>query len=116
MTTAYHTMYRWARKTTSSFFGELRHTPAERCDHDHGNDAFAYQLRHWPDLPFTAKTADVLRTLSVMSHRPVNRRWILATSRMKDAQVDVLLERLRAQGALTVTELKHTRAAPARLN
>src|SRR4051812_42563581 len=103
MPSAYDTLFQWARKTTSSFFGEL--LPGHEPEADSAPDGLAYQLKHWPDLPAITRTAPVLRTLSVMSHRPVNRRWILTTSGMKPHEVDGLLQCLVDQDAVTITDL-----------
>lgn len=40
----------------------------------------------------------------MMSHRPVNRRWILNNSRMNAGEVDGLLRRLVRQGAVHVID------------
>lgn len=71
---------------------------------EHAGDNLVYRLRHWPRIPSASKTADILRTLSVMSHRPVNRRWILNHSRMNAGEVDGLLRRLVSQGAVHVID------------
>ena len=68
------------------------------------HDGLIYRLKSWPELPSFIKTAGLLRTLSVMSQRPVNRRWILATSKMRSSQVDHLLRRLVKEGAVEVID------------
>ena len=103
MPSAYDTLFRWACKTTSTLFGEL--LPGLEPEDEGEPDGLAYQLKHWPDLPCASRTAPVLRTLSVMSHRQVNRRWILASSGMKPGEVDGLLQYLVDQDAVTVTDL-----------
>ncbi|MBC7604931.1 MAG: hypothetical protein H7255_20020 [Ramlibacter sp.] len=105
MTSAFDTFSNWARKTTSSF-GELLSLPA-RVDHEDLGGGLLYRLKHWPDLPSEMHTAAVLRTLSVMSQRPVNRRWIMVTSRLSKAEVNALLKRLVKQDAVTVTDISH---------
>ncbi|MDP3618807.1 MAG: hypothetical protein Q8R63_03340 [Ramlibacter sp.] len=102
MTTVFNSISSWARKTSTSF-AELRMSVMPRPEPDDAGDGLAYQLRHWPDLS-GARTADVLRALSVMSHRPVNRRWILASTRLTAVQVDSLIARLIAQDAVTVID------------
>jgi hypothetical protein len=101
----------WARRTTTSFAELLvfndPHEPETASD-----DGLIYRLKHWPDLAEASKTADIYRTLSMMSHRPVNRRWILSTSRMSPAQVDALLRRLVADGAVEVTDTSAFAAQP----
>lgn len=103
MPSVYDTLFNWARKTTTSF-AELRFVPSERVEVDSDGDGLIYRLKHWPELPTASRTADVLRTLSVMSHRPVNRHWILAHSRLPAAQVDKLLQRLVADDAVEVID------------
>ena len=104
MNSVYDTIYEWARKTTTSF-SELCMQPRESqgLDIDLG-DSLIYRLKRWPDLPSQARTAGVLRTLSVMSSRPVNRQWILSTSRLRADQVDRLLKRLTDEGAVEVID------------
>ena len=70
-----------------------------------------YRLRHWPELPENLHTADVLRALSVMSSRPVNRQWILRHSRLKPQVLDRLLARLAESGDLEVLDTSKFRAA-----
>ena len=75
---------------------------------DEGADApasnFIYRLKTWPDLADEARTADVFRILSVMSSRPVNRNWLLTTSRMHPAHVDQFLRELTEAGAVEVID------------
>ena len=104
MASVYDTLYLWARKTTTTFADFLvsgvdRDDPADTTP-----GGLIYRLKHWPDLTPRQRTADVLRTLSVMSHRPVNKTWILASSHLTSKQVDVLLERLVEQGAVEVID------------
>lgn len=103
MPSVYDTLYRWARRTTTSF-AELRFVPSERHAIDHDDDGLIYRLKHWPDLPTATRTAGVLRALSVMSNRPVNRHWILANSRLQAHDVDRLLARLVEQDAVEVID------------
>jgi hypothetical protein len=103
MPSVYDTLYRWARRTTTSF-AELRFVPSERHAVDHEGDGLIYRLKHWPELPTPVRTADVLRALSVMSNRPVNRHWILANSKLQAQDVDRLLARLVEQGAVEVID------------
>jgi hypothetical protein len=98
------TIFQWARKTTSSLM-ELHFLPTEPpVSEDAPADGLIYRLKHWPDLPCHHKTADVLRVLSVMSNRPVNRHWILANSKLRGEQVDRLLQRLVDDGAVDVID------------
>ena len=103
MPSVYDTLYRWARRTTTSF-AELRFVPSQRPEPDADSGGLIYRLKQWPELPTNARTADVLRTLSVMSSRPVNRRWILAHSRLRAADVDRLLQHLVEQDAVEVID------------
>ena len=103
MAGVYDTLYNWARKTTTSI-GELRFVPSQRDDLDIDNDGLIYRLKHWPELPTQNRTADVFRALSVMSTRPINKRWILAHSKLQAEQLDELLLRLIAEGAVEVID------------
>jgi hypothetical protein len=67
-------------------------------------DQLIYRLRHWPRIPSTWKTADILRTLSVMSSRPVNRRWIAGHSRLDPRGVDLFVQMLVDQGAVDIVD------------
>ena len=103
MPSVYDTIYNWARKTNTSF-AELRFLPSGRDDMGQDGDGLIYRLRYWPDLPAASRTADVFRTLSVMSHRPVNRHWILTHSKLQASQVDRLLQRLIDEDAVEVID------------
>lgn len=99
----------WARRTRSSFVprGWRVSTPAR---HPHpvveepADDNLVYRLKRWPDLPSAARTADVLRLLSVMSHQPVNRRWMMAHSPLDAEHVDALLRRLVSRDEVEVID------------
>jgi hypothetical protein len=109
----YDTLYNWARKTTTSI-GELRFVPSQGDDIEIEGDGMIYRLKHWPELPIQNRTADVFRALSVMSTRPINRRWILAHSKLQAEQLDQLLMRLIAEGAVEVIDgSKYAAAATA---
>ena len=99
----YEKLYNWAKKTTTSF-AELRFCLSQRdpLDSELDQNAMIYRLKHWPDLPTQTRTANVLRALSMMSTRPVNRQWLLSHSKLQAHQVDLLLERLVAQDAVEV--------------
>lgn len=103
MPSVYDTLYQWARRTTTSF-AELRFVSSQRPEAEADGGGLIYRLKQWPDLPTNARTADVLRMLSVMSSRPVNRRWILAHSKLHAGDVDRLLERLVEQDAVEVID------------
>jgi hypothetical protein len=67
-------------------------------------EGLIYRLTSWPELPAIERTADIWRTLSVMSNRPINRRWILLNSKLSLEQVDELLRSLVAEGAVEVID------------
>jgi hypothetical protein len=85
-------------------------TPATPVD-DTG-ETLIYRLRYWPQIPSLSKTADIYRTLSVMSNRPVNRRWILNNSSLDARAVDHLLRRLVEQDAVEVIDARRYRPDP----
>ena len=105
MRSVYDALYAWARKTTTSFT-ELITSGFDKDDSlttDEG-DELIYRLKQWPHLPASHKTAHIYRVLSVMSNRPVNRRWLLAHAKLQPDQLDRLLERLVAEDALEVID------------
>jgi hypothetical protein len=63
-----------------------------------------FRLKAWPQLPENGRKADVYRMLSVMSSQPVNRRWLLARFRIPPQQLDELLRRFIAEGAVEVID------------
>jgi hypothetical protein len=75
------------------------------------DDGLVYRLKHWPDLPSAVRTADVFRLLSVMSHRAVSRRWMLAHTRLEPIRLDMLLRRLRDRADVEVIDVRAFRAA-----
>jgi len=101
-TSAFATLQGWAQKFTSSLM-DLR--PAAHAEPEAPSSGLTYLLRQWPMLPPSSKTADIYRTLSVMSHRRVSRSWILRTSRLTPRQVDALLARLVEQDAVDVIDV-----------
>lgn len=97
-------MFAWARKATGWFPDRRpasKGTVVAAADHD---DGLSYRLRHWPELPGHNRTADVYRALSMMSHRPIDRMWMLAHSRLQAEQVDSLLQRLIDDDAVEVID------------
>lgn len=101
-----------ARRTTTSF-AELRVDSAQRAQPEPApGDGLIYRLRHWPTLPSSHRTADVLRLLSLMSNRPVNRSWMVNHTRMAPDRLDRLLERLVKDGSLEVIDPSGFAAAP----
>lgn len=63
-----------------------------------------FRLRAWPQLPEAGRTAEIYRMLSVMSSQPVNREWLLSRCRMAPRQLDELLQKLVAEGAIEVID------------
>lgn len=63
-----------------------------------------YRLKSWPQVPESGRTAEIYRMLSVMSHRPVNRQWVLTRTRMQPQQLEALLRRWVAEGAIEVID------------
>jgi hypothetical protein len=107
---AYDTLYRWARSTTASL-RDSRFLPSAIEEAQSEGDALVYRLRQWPDLAPANRTADIYKALSLMSVRPVNRSWFVNHSRMKAAQIDRLLATLMAQGAVEVVDVSAYPAA-----
>lgn len=103
MSGVYDTLSRLARKTTTAF-GELRFSASQCEEPVPAGPGLIYRLKHWPHLPPSSRTADVFRALSVMSHRPVNRAWILTNSKLRPSQVDKLLQRLVDEDAVEVVD------------
>ena len=103
---------RWARqisRSVSRLFSPGAHGgQAADC----ADDDLIYRLRSWPKLPSAGMSTDICRTLSVMSTRPVNRRWILNNSSLREHQVDLLLDRLVEQDAVEVTDPARFRPRP----
>jgi len=84
-----------------SIFGTLWATPAETQA-----DSLIYRLRHMPErVPTSLRTAHVLRVLSVMSHRPVSRDWLLRHSKLKASVLDDLLGLLDEHGDLEIVDI-----------
>ena len=98
-----------ARRTSTSV-GELRVLTPMR-EEPAPQRGLAFRLRQWPDLPQRMRTADVLRAMSVMSNRPVNREWLLRHLKLKPRAVDELLATLVQHGAVEVVDTSKFRAA-----
>ena len=103
MSSVYDTFFSWARRTTTSF-AELCFVSSTRGEAESEGDSLIYKLKHWPELPDNRRTANVLRALSVMSHRPVNRRWFAAHSKLHASEVDQLLAHLIGEDAVEVID------------
>lgn len=103
MRSVYDTLYGLARRSTR--FAEWVISGWDRPEPAAGPiDGCIYRLRHWPDLPDPLRIAPVLRVLSVMSHRPVNRHWILSSTGLETYEVDALLQILERQDAVHVID------------
>jgi hypothetical protein len=111
MQRVYGAIYNWAKKTSTSF-AELRFLASEREEVAAPGGGLVYRLKYWPDLPPQRRTAVVFRTLSVMSHRPVNRHWMLAHSKLDNQEIDALLKYLVDEDAVEVIDCSKYPAAP----
>lgn len=99
----------WAKRTSSSFGGSrpslLESTfPSTVASEPDLPGDLIYRLRHWPELPGSLRTAEVLRLMSLLSSRPLRRSWILSRTRMDAQRLDRLVARLSAQQALDVLD------------
>jgi len=103
MPSVYDSLRSWAKRTTTSF-AELRFVSSQRSEVETEADGLIYRLKHWPELPANRRTANVFRALSVMSHRPVNRRWFAAHSKLPATEVDQLLQHLIGEDAVEVID------------
>lgn len=63
-----------------------------------------FRMKAWPQLPESDRTAEVYRMLSVMSSQPVTRQWLQGRCRMAPQDLDELLLKLVAEGALEVID------------
>ena len=77
----------------------------------HAQDPVAWRLCAWPELPEPLRRARVLRLLSTMSVRPVNRQWMLWQSGLAPQVLDALLAQLLQAGAVKRVALPSSRAA-----
>jgi hypothetical protein len=93
----------WARRTSTSFT-ELRESGWRSEPGAVAEDGLVYRLREWPVLPPALRTAQVLRLLSLMSNRPVNRHWMMSHTGLPAEAVDTLLQRLVEQEAVEVID------------
>ena len=103
-------MLRWTLRRWFGAGGKDEPAPAFQATHPiHGRRGRAggsliFRLKAWPQLPESGRTAEIYRMLSVMSSQPVNRHWLLARSQMAPQQLDELLARWVADGALEVID------------
>jgi hypothetical protein len=110
MTTVSATLSDWTRRTRNCF-GARAWLPSRPAPEEPAADRLIYRLRQWPSLPSAIRTAEVFRLLSVMSHRAVNRRWMLAHTQLDAPQIEALLRRLVARGDVEVIDLGQLRSA-----
>jgi hypothetical protein len=103
MQRVYDSFFSWAKRTTTSF-AELCSVSPARVEVDSEGDSLIYRLKHWPELPAERRTANVFRALSVMSHRPVNRRWFATHSKLPATEVDQLLQHLIGEDAVEIID------------
>ena len=74
-----------------------------------------FRLKAWPQLPEDGRTAEIYRILSVMSSQPVNRQWLLARCSLAPRELDRLMLKLVAEGAVEVIDpAGFARAEPCR--
>lgn len=104
-----HDGLQWVRKTSSSFAGLLaedtpQHGATGSLPPAPPPGELIYRLRQWPTLPPACRTADVYRALSLMSTRPVNRRWFVASTHLGQVDADRLLQTLCDEGALEIID------------
>ncbi|MFC5498218.1 hypothetical protein ACFPOE_11800 [Caenimonas terrae] len=92
----------WARRIVKRRCDPFRAT--EVIDPAGEDDQLIYRLRRWPKLPSASMTTHVSRALSIMSTRPVNRRWLLNNSSLQVHEVDSMLRHLVEQEAVEVTD------------
>jgi len=111
MTSAVDRLFRWCRQIFTPLADPF--PPTEALDDAVAEDTLIYRLRRWPQLPSASMNTDVSRTLSVMSTRPVNRRWILNNSSLHEHEVDSMLQRLVEQDAVEVTDAAKYRPSAA---
>ena len=111
MTSAVERLFHWCRQLFTPPADPF--APTEAHDNAVADDTLIYRLKRWPQLPSASMNTDVSRTLSVMSTRPVNRRWILNNSSLQEHEVDSMLERLVEQEAVEVTDAAKYRPSAA---
>lgn len=100
----YRRLQRWIRKTASSFAPLLVLPEAPDDDTALAGDSRVYRLRTWPELPSRLRTARIYRVMSVMTHRPVNRRWLVLRQGIAPDQADELLAYLLTENAVEVVD------------
>ncbi|HWI82221.1 hypothetical protein [Ramlibacter sp.] len=103
------TLFHWARRTPA--FAARSWLPSRAEVEPPADDGMVYRLKHWPDLPSASRTADIYRVLSMMSHRPVTRRWMSTHTKLELAQIDQLLTLLVRRGDVEVIDTATFKAA-----
>jgi hypothetical protein len=94
--------------TLRRLLGALR-TGAD--DHSAAPDLI-FRLKSWPRLGDGLRTVEVYRMLSLLSHRPLSRRWLHSNSGIAPQQLEPLLEQLARTGALEVIDPSQFAAEP----
>jgi hypothetical protein len=112
MSSLFGQLHLWIRKTTSSFALLCATPPDTVLDDAVEHRGLIYRLREWPALPEAWHTAPVFRALSVMSHRPVNRHWLIARQGMAPALADALIHYLVTHEAVDVVDAAAFARAP----
>lgn len=111
MSSVFDSLHTWARRACATARrAAAGEAAADRAGTD-AQDPVVYRLRAWPELPQHQRTARVLRLLSTMSVRPVNRRWMLWQSQLAPQALDALLQHLAEAQALQVMQLPVARSA-----
>jgi hypothetical protein len=102
----YSVLRSWAVRTTTSFAALLSSASVRDAPHSGLSEGggLIYRLKTWPDLPPGLQQARVYRVLSVMSQRPVNRRWMLAHCGLREEQLDGLIDLLLQADAVEVID------------
>jgi hypothetical protein len=100
----------WARRASS--WADLGGSSEPSTTERDSPTGMIYRLRHWPTLPPSLHTADVLRLLSRMSSGPVSHSWVLRHGKVRRERLERLLLHLRAQEALETINPASFPAAP----
>lgn len=91
-------------RSSLSFLSRLRPGTARARSRESPADLLIYRLKRWPKLRSASMSTDICRALSIMSTRPVNRRWIMKNCGLELHEVDRLLQALVDQDAVEVTD------------
>lgn len=104
---AFDALCQWAKPPGSPFAD-----PSFRTQRRAGADTLIYRLKRWPDIPTVTRTAQVLRVLSLMSNRLVNRTWLLANTSLTRYELDRLLRLMIEDGAVELIDSSRFAPAP----